>query len=59
LGEEPQAALSRYGYGVPPHTDVPLEAVITAFQRHFRPSDVNGRWDDECDAALAALLAQA
>jgi N-acetylmuramoyl-L-alanine amidase len=59
LDEKPEAALARYGYGLPPHTDVSLEAVITAFQRHFRPSDVNGRWDDECDAALAALLAQA
>jgi N-acetyl-anhydromuramyl-L-alanine amidase AmpD len=32
--------------------------VITAFQRHFRPSGVNGRWDNECDRALASLLAQ-
>ena len=48
--------LARYGYGLPPHTDVPLEAVITAFQRHFRPSEVNGRWDGECHSALAALL---
>ena len=59
LGEKPEPALARYGYGLPPHTDVYLEAVITAFQRHFRPSDVNGRWDGECDRALAALLAQA
>ncbi len=57
LGETPATALARYGYGLPPHTDVPLEAVITAFQRHFRPSDVNGRWDSECDSALAGLLA--
>jgi N-acetylmuramoyl-L-alanine amidase len=49
--------LARYGYGLPPQTDVPLEAVITAFQRHFRPSAVNGRWDGECDSALAALFA--
>jgi N-acetylmuramoyl-L-alanine amidase len=51
-------ALVRYGYGVPPHTDVPLEAVITAFQRHFRPADISGRWDGECDYALAALLGE-
>ncbi|HLJ52384.1 MAG TPA: N-acetylmuramoyl-L-alanine amidase [Rhizomicrobium sp.] len=57
LGETPATALARYGYGLPPHTDVSLEAVITAFQRHFRPSDVNGRWDSECDRALAGLLA--
>jgi N-acetylmuramoyl-L-alanine amidase len=59
LREPPETALSRYGYGLPPHTDVPLEAVITAFQRHFRPSKVNGRWDGECDGVLAALLAPA
>jgi N-acetylmuramoyl-L-alanine amidase len=51
------AELARYGYGIPPHTDVPLEAVITAFQRHFRPSEINGRWDGECAAALGGLLA--
>ena len=51
------ADLSRYGYGVPPHTDVPLETVFTAFQRHFRPSALNGKWDPECAAILAALLA--
>jgi N-acetyl-anhydromuramyl-L-alanine amidase AmpD len=57
LGEPVESALARYGYGVPPHTDVPLETVITAFQRHFRPDTVNGKWDDECGALLAALLA--
>jgi len=59
LGEKPDAALKRYGYGLPPHTDVSLEAVVTAFQRHFRPAQVNGRWDKECGATLAALLARA
>ena len=49
--------LSRFGYGVPPAVDVPLEAVITAFQRHFRPSCIDGVADDECAAILAALLA--
>ncbi len=49
--------LARFGYGLHPYTDVPLEAVIAAFQRHFRPADVNGRWDGECAAALAGLLA--
>lgn len=58
LGEKPEAALARYGYGLPPYMDFSLEAVIAAFQRHFRPSNVNGRWDNECDRALAALLAQ-
>jgi len=55
--ERTAAQLARYGYGLPPHTDVPLATVVTAFQRHFRPSDVNGRWDDECNAVLGALLA--
>jgi N-acetylmuramoyl-L-alanine amidase len=58
LGEAPETALARYGYGIPPHTDVSREAVIAAFQRHFRPTQVNGRWDDECGRALASLLAQ-
>jgi N-acetylmuramoyl-L-alanine amidase len=53
---DPSQQLARYGYGLPPYTDVPLEAVITAFQRHFRPADINGRWDGECGAVLAALL---
>jgi N-acetylmuramoyl-L-alanine amidase len=55
---EPRERLSRYGYGLPPSTDVPLEAVIAAFQRHFRPSVVDGRWGGECEDALAALLGQ-
>lgn len=50
------AQLSRYGYGLPPDTNVSLETVITAFQRHFRPSNVNGKWDAECAGILAALL---
>jgi N-acetylmuramoyl-L-alanine amidase len=50
------AQLSRYGYGIAPDVDVSLAKVITAFQRHFRPQQVNGNWDDECAAALAALL---
>ncbi|HEY5339363.1 MAG TPA: N-acetylmuramoyl-L-alanine amidase [Rhizomicrobium sp.] len=52
------ADLARFGYGVPPDVDVPLEKVITAFQRHFRPALLNGKWDDECGAILSALLSQ-
>ena len=55
-GERRAEDLAQFGYGLPPHTDVPLESVITAFQRHFRPGEINGRWDGECAAALAALL---
>jgi len=51
------ANLARFGYGVPPDVDVPLEAVIAAFQRHFRPSCIDGASDDECAAILEGLLA--
>jgi N-acetyl-anhydromuramyl-L-alanine amidase AmpD len=57
-GEDIAIQLKSYGYGVPPDVDVPLEKVITAFQRHFRQRKVDGVWDRECDAALAALLAR-
>src|SRR5262249_37455154 len=49
--------LARLGYGVPPEVDVPMSMVITAFQRHFRPTNVNGLWDGECADILARLLA--
>lgn len=32
------------------------EQCSTAFQRHFRPSLVNGIWDGECASRLAALI---
>jgi N-acetylmuramoyl-L-alanine amidase len=51
------AALARFGYGVPPAVDVPLDAIVAAFQRHFRPSCIDGVADDECAAILKALLA--
>ena len=47
------ANLARYGYD----PEAPLADVVTAFQRHFRPSCVNGIADDECAALLAGLLA--
>lgn len=47
--------LERFGYGVPPHVDVALDAVVTAFQRHFRPSLIDGNWDHECDLLVRAL----
>ena len=49
--------LAAFGYGVPPQADVSLKAVVTAFQRHFRPAGVNGVADAECAAILAGLLA--
>lgn len=44
--------LTTYGYD--PHAS--QEAVITAFQRHFRPTALTGIWDEECGRILAALL---
>jgi N-acetylmuramoyl-L-alanine amidase len=49
--------LQRYGYGVAPDMDVPLVKVITAFQRHFRPSCIDGMADAETRAILASLTA--
>jgi N-acetylmuramoyl-L-alanine amidase len=51
LGAE---ALTRYGYD----PNAPQDKVITAFQRHFRPSNLNGEWDAECAGLLAGLLAK-
>lgn len=50
------AMLAAFGYGVPPQVDVPLASVITAFQRHFRPSCIDGVADAQCQAILAGLL---
>lgn len=47
------AGLARYGYD----PDAPLKDVVTAFQRHFRPSCVDGIADSECAALLEGLLA--
>jgi N-acetylmuramoyl-L-alanine amidase len=52
-----EAMLARFGYGVAPDVDVPLESVIAAFQRHFRPSCIDGVADAQCAAILAGLLA--
>jgi N-acetylmuramoyl-L-alanine amidase len=56
---EIQQALKRYGYGIEPtgvHDEL-TTAVVTAFQRHFRPARVNGQADRSTIATLAALLA--
>lgn len=45
--------LARYGYD----PEAPLNDVTTAFQRHFRPSCVDGIADAECAALLESLLA--
>ena len=45
------AALGRYGYDVADGA-----AAIRAFQRRFRPTDLNGTVDAECRAILLGLL---
>lgn len=51
--EQHKKKLTTFGYS----PDAPLPATITAFQRHFRPTKINGIWDSECDAIIRALLA--
>jgi len=48
--------LRAFGYGVAPDVDVPADTVVEAFQRHFRPSQIDGQVDTECESILAALL---
>ncbi len=45
--------LARFGYD----PDVPLEKTVAAFQRHFRPSRVDGMADRETRAMLSGLIA--
>jgi N-acetylmuramoyl-L-alanine amidase len=49
--------LAQIGYGLPPDTDVPFETVVTAFQRHWRPSNVDGVMDAETAYRLAVVAA--
>jgi N-acetylmuramoyl-L-alanine amidase len=56
-GDDFAAQLRRFGYGIPPDVDWPLGKTVAAFQRHFRPSCIDGVADGECAAILAALLA--
>jgi N-acetylmuramoyl-L-alanine amidase len=55
LGQSVESALAAFGYGV---GDAPLDKIVTAFQRHFRPARVDGVADNETKRRLAALLAQ-
>ncbi len=54
---ELQASLVRYGYGLEITSvyDEPTELVVSAFQRHFRPSLFHGVADAETMAILRAL----
>ena len=51
-----QAALQMYGYASP--HEAPPEEILKAFQRHFRPANVDGVADSETRALLADLLDQ-
>jgi len=55
-----QSALQRYGYGleVTGAYDELTEAVVRAFQRHFRPARVDGIADAPTRRTLDDLLAQ-
>jgi N-acetylmuramoyl-L-alanine amidase len=52
-----QTALSNWGYGLKLDGDygVKTEQCVIAFQRHYRPDNIDGAWDDECAGLLAAL----
>lgn len=52
---QPETALTELGYE-PPQNDEHLSKIITAFQRHYRPSGITGKWDNECNQILAGLL---
>ena len=55
-----QEALRAYGYGIPCTGEYceDTEIVVKAFQRHFRPSLVDGRADASTAATLEALLSR-
>jgi len=55
-----QAWLKEYGYGIPitGKYDKMTEIVVTAFQRHFRPTRVDGIADVSTVETLRSLLAQ-
>ena len=61
LVRETQTKLAAYGYGIETSgfIDPPTTIVLRAFQRHFRPTKVDGRLDrstrDTLDRLLAAL----
>jgi len=50
--------LRAFGYGLRPEMDVAADVVIGAFQRHFRPLQIDGIADEECKHILAALLSE-
>ena len=55
---ELQKALIEYGYGLEPtgRYDAATKEVVTAFQRHFRPAQVDGIADASTRETLRELL---
>ena len=55
-----QNAFAQFGYACPTTGvfDEATEQVVRAFQRHFRPTRLDGRFDADCRQRLAWLLAQ-
>ncbi len=53
-----QAGLTRLGYDLPPsgRYEADTAAVVTAFQRHWRPDRIDGAADGDTRARLMALL---
>jgi N-acetylmuramoyl-L-alanine amidase len=56
---EIQGLLNRYGYDIPTsgNFDSATRDVIAAFQRHFRPAQVDGVADTSTIATIKALIA--
>ncbi len=52
-----QQALRDYGYDIGANGifDDATQKVVIAFQRHFRPRDIGGKWDGECMKILEKL----
>jgi N-acetylmuramoyl-L-alanine amidase len=48
--------LKAFGYGIDEMDEAQQRAVITAFQRRFRSSLINGEWDTACQQRLDALI---
>lgn len=53
-GDAGPEALCRFGYD----PAAPQDKVITAFQRHFRPHNLDGKWDKECAGLLSDILSR-
>jgi N-acetylmuramoyl-L-alanine amidase len=52
-----QTSLANWGYGLKLDGEYGLktEQCVIAFQRHYRPANIDGVWDNECAGLLAAL----